>query len=314
VARILVIGGTRFIGALSVRRLADRHDVVVLSRNAAAIPGASRVVADRLSGIAGFSGDHFDAVLDFLAYDEIGVAAAAALGSTYIAVSSTWVCRLNGSAADARVPADVAPPPSMPAVTQRYLRGKARLEEKVRELRATGLAATVVRLPIVLGDGDHTGRLEFYRGRIADGGPFLLVDGGANVAQILWSEDAAMALAAFVECRGAAERELWEALPDAGRTVADFVLVLSQALGRNVSTISVPAARLRAELPRYLEVEPLWRESPLALTASNVFSALNLRSTTAEEWTLRLAPPRRDSVMNRSDEIALAQRLPCVER
>jgi 2'-hydroxyisoflavone reductase len=308
VSRILVLGGTRFVGRLTAMRLAEAgNDVTVLSRRAGDIPGARRIVADRAAGIASLGGNRFDAVLDFIAYDESGCGDACGLGHTYVAISSTWLPRLSGAAADAVVPADDSrAPASMLAVTRKYLLGKARLEADIRERRAAGLAATAVRLPILMGDGDHTGRLEFYRTRIADGGGVLMIDGGLNTAQILWSEDAARALTVLIGAGTAGSRALWEALPDAGHRVVDFVAQVARAMKADARLVAVPKASVDARLGGYLESEPLWRESALARTPANLFTNLGLTATAPADWLPRVPRAKYDAGATRAAEVALA--------
>jgi nucleoside-diphosphate-sugar epimerase len=288
-ARVLVLGGTRFVGRRTAIQLAEAgHEVTVLSRRAAEVPGTRRIVAERAAGLASLAGERFDLVLDFIAYDESGFSDACAVGETYLGISSAWLPRLSCVAADAPVPPDDSHAPlTMLALTRRYLLGKARLEDAVRERRMAGGKAAVVRLPILMGDGDHTGRLEFYRARIADGGGVLMVDGGVNEAQILWSEDAARALTALVGSGIAGSRWIWEALPDAGHPVRDLVATVAHFMNTQARLFEVPA-QSAASIKGYLEAEPLWRESALRRTASNVFTGLGLQPTPAGQWLARV--------------------------
>lgn len=310
-SRILIVGGTRFVGRRVATLLAPTHDVLVLSRNSLMIPGAERLVADRLEGLGRLSGRQFDVVMDFLAYDEAGVADACALGRIYLVISSTWLFHLSGPAAG--TPSADRAETSMPMlpVTMNYLRGKARVEAAIHQFRAAGRTAVSLRLPIIMGAGDHTRRLEFYRSRIADGGPLLLVNGGGNVAQVVWSEDVARVLVGVVDTELVAGRPIWEALPDAGTRVAEFVRLVAGSMGRTAETIEVPSAMLADELPAYLESEPLWRERPISRSDANLFAALGLAPTPAPEWLATLPPGSASIDPDRPAEIALARRLAC---
>lgn len=296
-SRVLVIGGTRFVGRLTAQALAARHDVLVLSRNPGPVEGGKRLVADRLDGLRQLLTSRFDVVLDFIAYDEQGVAEAGVLAETYIAISSTWMARLESRS----IP--------IPDVTRMYLMGKTRLEDATRQLRVQGRSATAVRLPILLGEGDHTGRLDFYRSRIADGSPLLLVDGGVNTAQLLWSQDAARLLVALVESGKAARHAVWEALPDEGHPVVESLEDMARVMGRTLEAVSAPGNLLEKELPGYLDIEPLWRESAIPRTAANVFLELGLKPTPAAEWLASLPETAACSHPGRQTEIALARRL-----
>jgi nucleoside-diphosphate-sugar epimerase len=290
VSRILIVGGTRFVGLRVAEALAERHDVTVMSRNPRPIANTTRVVGDRREGLAALRGQTFDAVIDFIAYDGADVAEAAGLGTAYLAISSSWVPRLNGAAADARpADTDALAPASMSAITRRYLLGKSRMERAVAALRESR-AAAAIRLPILMGAGDHTARADFYRSRLTDGGPVALVDGGRNVAQIVWADDAAHGLQALVEGSGIAARGLWEALPDDGVTVKAFVDLLAGALGVSPPLVDVPVETLREHLPGYLDDEPLWREIALVRSPSNLFLHLGITPTPATDWVHALPP------------------------
>lgn len=311
-SQILVLGGTRFVGRLTVTQLvAAGHDVTVLSRREDAVPGAKHIVAERSAGLAQLAGRKFDAVLDFIAYDESVLEEARRLGGTYIVVSSAWVPRLNASAADALVPADDSlAPASMLAITKRYLLGKARIEAAIMRQRDAGSASTVVRLPIMLGQDDHTGRLDFYRARIADGQGVLMVDGGENSAQVLWRDDAARALTALAGSNVAASRGIWEGLPDDGHRVSDFVSAVAQTMGRTVELVPAPANLVASRLNGYLDAEPLWRETPLKRTAANLFTQFGLNVASPAEW-LRATPVGKLDLepQQRQAEIALMRSL-----
>lgn len=298
-ARILVIGGTRFVGRLTAEALGFRHEVTVLSRNATAVPGTSRVIADRADGLSQLAGSRFDCVLDFIAYDDTGVAEAAALGGHYIAISSTWMTKLSSASPDA--------PARLPEVTRKYLLGKARLEDAIATLRSAGRSATAVRLPIMLGRDDHTGRLEFYRSRVADGGPILLVNGGTNRAQLLWSGDAVRLLSALVESNASSIAAIWEGLPGGGQPVSDFVADIARSMKRSSSVVAVPFDVLARELPSYLDREPLWREQAQPVTSHNLFERFGIRPTPPATWLVDL-PPALAAPADREAELAFAAR------
>ena len=60
--------------------------------------------------------------------------------------------------------------------------GKRRAESALLALRAShGVRATILRLPIVQGEGDGSLRLWAYLERMLDGGPMLLPDGGTRL-------------------------------------------------------------------------------------------------------------------------------------
>jgi 2'-hydroxyisoflavone reductase len=286
--RVLVIGGTRSLGAAVVRNLvAAGCAVTVLSRNRTQrCPGATYVVAERSAGLATLADQVFDVVLDFIAYDSDAVreALAGTHDATYVLISSVWLTRLRpGSRVDKPISAaDPAATAELPAVTRNYLLGKHQAEGLVLQARAAGRRATVLRLPIFFGAGEHTGRVEFYRSRAADGAGILCVDGGRNVAQLAWTEDLSRALTSWLAL--AASEPLWDAIAGAGLPVRELVALISAAGAQGADLVDVSAQFLSRRLPVYLEHEPLWRERRLDAGDCNIFTRTGCVATAEKQW------------------------------
>jgi nucleoside-diphosphate-sugar epimerase len=314
--KILLLGGTRFAGrAVAARLLRDGHAVTISSRRPEGAPPGVRVLAgERPAVLAGLSASAgLDLILDFTAYDEpaVGAALGACPDAAYVLISSTWLTKFNpGLAVDAPVHGDA--PSTLPQVTQRYLTGKARAEGAVLAARELGRAAGVLRLPIMGGADDHTGRLDFYRRRLVDGGPLLLVNGGTNTANLVWCEDVADAIA------GALSRErLWRApildgLPDSGQTVGAVLAALAEAEDVPLRSRAAAADWLQADLPAYLEQEPLWREHAVTPGRANLFALSGHRPHDLREWLAAICagrPPRPETDGLRARELALLDAL-----
>jgi nucleoside-diphosphate-sugar epimerase len=311
---ILVIGGTRLLGLAVVQRLvAQGHRVTVISRRAAfSSPGVTHIGLDRAVGLAGLGDETFDVAIDFLGYDGASVAEALTRirKALYVMISSTWMTRLRpGIGVDEPIETvDQHAVDRLPAVTRRYLSGKREGEACVLAAREAGREASVVRLPIFLGDGDHTGRVEFYRERIVDGGGVLCVDGGHNTTQIAWTEDLAHALVDWLPT-GAGEA-IWEGLPDRGLPVREVITHIAGGAARSPSLRNVPAALLAERLPAYLDHEPLWREAALAPSTRNIFAATGVRPTAPAEWLGRIrGAPDQSAHGLRTQELVLIEQL-----
>ncbi len=291
--KILVIGGTRLLGLALVRALlAARHHITVVSRRAENCPeGVEVLQGDRQAGLGKLAGRKFDATFDFIAYDSLapGQVFAEIHYGSYVLISSTWMVRMNhATAADQAVSAaedsclDLLHP-----ITRNYLLGKLAAERAILEERAGGGQAAILRLPIFWGAREHTGRLKFYRQRLTDGGPVICVDGGRNVAQIVWTEDVARAMVAWMP--QAAARPVWEALPDQGLQVREVIALLARGMHLQESLIDIPSEILNNLLPEYLQDEPLWREREIVQTESNLFRLMKMRSTPPSIWLCNLA-------------------------
>lgn len=312
--RILVIGGTRLLGLSVVRHLLGaQHLVTVLSRRVENCPHAATCLGmDRGQGLDRLAGESFDFVIDFLAYDGATVADALAKipCAAYVLISSTWLTRLHpGAFIDQPItrvdPGSLA---HLPAVTRSYLLGKQEGESVVLQARHQGRRATVLRLPIFFGNGDHTGRVDFYMRRANDGGAIICVNGGHNLAQVAWTEDIARAFLKWLSI--ATRYPIWNGLTDAGLSVRQIITYMACGTGRMPNLVDVHLDFLRQHLPLYLENEPLWREVSVASGEQNIFSATGTIPTPYTEWLANLkGAPDRSSKELREKELALIERL-----
>jgi nucleoside-diphosphate-sugar epimerase len=279
--RILILGGTRFLGRRVAEALAEAgHELTLLSRRPGlALVGARQICAERTAGLATLRLSHFDLVLDFICYDDssLNQLAASIVMDRYVLISTTWVPRLwSGCRADELVRGAQLLAAQLPDVTLNYLSGKLRAEQALTKLRQLDCTAVSLRLPIMLGDGDHTGRFNFYRRRLTDGGPLILVEGGQNYAQIAVMEDLARVIVRWSTCADIGRFPVWEALPGAGRSVRSIIETMVFANGLTPRLVDVPMAELALNLPAYLEREPFWRETALPLTDANIYAAVGM--------------------------------------
>jgi nucleoside-diphosphate-sugar epimerase len=78
--------------------------------------------------------------------------------------------------------------------------GKRRAEQALRALRGShGVRGTILRLPVLIGEGDTSLRSWAYVERLLDGGPLLLPDGGARPVRFLYAGDVPHALFRWIE-------------------------------------------------------------------------------------------------------------------
>jgi nucleoside-diphosphate-sugar epimerase len=278
--RVLIIGGTRYLGKqVANLLLAEGYEMVILSRRHVSFPAkVVQISEDRSTGLMALKDKHFDMVLDFICHsnkEPAEIARYVRFGA-YVLISSTWVPRLwGGRRAEELRPELTAEGKNLIPTTIRYLKGKVCAEYALADLRSMGLNAVTLRLPIILGEGDHTGRFAFYLERFVDGGPIILVDGGNNYAQIAVMEDLAQAIVGWLEKIDIGRYPIWEALPGDGAKVRDILGQGVVGRGRKV-LIDVPKSEILASIPDYLGDEPFWRETALPVSDANIFNALGL--------------------------------------
>jgi nucleoside-diphosphate-sugar epimerase len=207
--RILIIGGTKFIGPFVVRQLVEQgHEVTVFHRghSKADLPSAVRFIHGDRKQLNNFrtAFEHFapQVVLDMAPYTEQDAQAVVqtfkGLVQRVVAISSQDVYR-----AYERVRrTNPGPPDPVPLTEESPLRENfypyrqrfpsQQLGKDFDELRhdydkilvervfmsETELPATVLRLPWVYGPGDYLHRLFPYLKRMADGRDFILLEDG----------------------------------------------------------------------------------------------------------------------------------------
>ena len=298
--KVLLLGGTRFTGRALAQALSGAgHDVTVASRRAAEVEleGVEGVAGERDELLVKLAGRQFDETIDFIAYEPEGIFAATRSVRTqrYTLISSTWLPRYLGldHAAEIAEPEGASLPDGLPSITYRYLRGKLLAETAVHEARAAGQDATVVRLPVMTGPGDHTRRLHFYRSRLCDSDGLLVVGDGAHEVQIASHLDLARALGRWVELHDRPKAPVWEATPPAELTWRRFLETLAENDGVSASLHLVSEDRLRGALPELLEADPLWRERPIALSENNLFRMTGTAVTPVARWMEGLEPVDR---------------------
>lgn len=179
--RILVIGGTRFLGRhfVSIARECG-HEVTLFNRgrtNPELHAGIERITGDRDGGLGVLAGRTWDAVVDPAGYFPriVGASARALRGAAqrYLFVSSISVyAEPIPVGADEDAPVARIADPAIEAITgETYGALKALCEEVVRE--AWGDRALIVRPGLIIGPDDTTDRFPYWPRRLSRGGEVL---------------------------------------------------------------------------------------------------------------------------------------------
>jgi len=181
--RILIVGGTRFVGhAMADAALDAGHDVTLLHRHETTeLPAATHVLADRDGDLTALDGLGFDATIDVCAYvpgqvrrlhDALG--GTQQRGGHHLFVSTVSVYQEpDGPGADEDSPLFPAAPEDATEVTnETYGPLKVSCENVATELYGeAGLA--IIRPTYVVGPRDMTARYPWWPLRAARGGPMI---------------------------------------------------------------------------------------------------------------------------------------------
>ena len=266
--RILVLGGTKFVGrGLVEAALHDGHDVTLFHRgqtNPDLFPEAEHVLGDRDGELDVLAGREWDVSVDVSGYLPRLVGDAAQLlrdavdRHVYVSTISVY--------ADLSVPrVEGGPLATIEDETTEVIDGgtygalKALGEKRVTE--AFGARATIVRPGYVIGPWDHTGRFPWWAKRAARGGEMIVPASFAQRFQAIDTRDLGefLLLAATASLDG-----VYNATgPVPAVTMVDLVEVAATASGAELEVVVVDDAFLAAqgvesELPLWPGDDPQW--------------------------------------------------------
>jgi 2'-hydroxyisoflavone reductase len=178
--RLLVLGGTRFVGrGLVDAALADGHEVTLFHRGrtgAGLYPEAEHLLGDRDGGLTPLAGRAFDACVDVSGYVPRVVRASAELlrepVPRYVFVSSISAYASMSGPTDESSQLATLDDEATEDVSAAYGGLKALCERVVTDVY--GAAAAIARPTFVVGPDDYTGRFTWWVHRAARGGELLV--------------------------------------------------------------------------------------------------------------------------------------------
>ncbi len=251
--KVLVIGGTLFIGRLLVSELLKAgHEVWVLHRKPEHDLGkrVGNLVADRndIDAVRRILAEHkfevvFDNVYDWergttAAHVEAAARAAAHPGlHRYVFMSSVaaYGDGLNHHEGDALAP-DEHPDP--------YVRNKAMSERALFRLhQRNGIPVVTLRPPFVYGPGNPFYREAFFWDRLRDNRPLILPGDGRRLMQFVYVKDLVWACLRVLEVPGAAGHAFNIANPRP-ITQAELIAALSEAAGKKATVVRIPREKI----------------------------------------------------------------------
>lgn len=235
--KLLLLGGTRFLGRhLAEAAVAAGHEVVLFHRgrtNPGAVRGAEEILGDRDGGLGALQGRRWDAVVDTSGYVPrlVRQAVEQLAFDLYAFVSTISVYadyRVLGIAEDA----PLKEPPPEPERTEEVAREtygwlKVLCERELPE------RSLVVRPCILAGPGDYTDRFTWWLRQVKQGGEVVAPGRPGRPVQVLDVRDLAVFLLGLIE-RG--RTGVFNTTgPDGPLTMGELLETLRQAAGTDAT-------------------------------------------------------------------------------
>jgi 2'-hydroxyisoflavone reductase len=293
--RVLVIGGTLFIGRALVEQLLERGDDVVIMHRGKGTPFGSRVAEihcdrnDSAAIRAALSGNRFDVVYDNVydwqrgtSADQVSAAATAASDGLrrYVFTSSIAVYPEGGEY-------DEGAPLVPPGHPNPYSAQKADSERALFELgRQRSIPVTTLRPAFIYGPLNPFDREAFFWDRLLADRPIVIPEDGLRPMQWVHVRDVARAAVLAAHAPGAVAKA-YNLASYPPITQIDFVQLLARIAGKQARVAHIPRERIQragGELftpPYYFGV--YLDIPPITVRVDRVRSELGLELTPLED-------------------------------
>ena len=262
--RILILGGTGFIGPYQVQYALDRgHTVTLFNRgktNPQLFPTVEKLVGDRGSDLKSLEKRDWDVVIDNSATDPAWVERSAALLQNsvkrYIFVSTRSVY-FDTSRVPMTIDAPVFTRENTAVAEGRPLPyGLAKAESEKTAQKYFPGRCLIIRPSLIVGPGDLTDRFTYWPVRIERGGEVLAPGDGTDPVQIIDARDLSEWIIRLAELETTG---VYNALgPKSGRSFAELLNGIKAAIAANATFTWVNADFLNEhKLRGYTEI-PVW--------------------------------------------------------
>lgn len=198
--KLLVLGGSYFLGKWFVLMAAKEHEVTVFNRGNAplALDGVKEIIGDRKNSkdLELLSSEEYEAVIDFCAYDKgdiESVIESLKQVKHYIMISTCDVLKRNlGTLLKEEAPYEDR---DFGGQAGAYILGKAALERELVALsKKEGFFYTILRPAFIYGPGNYAPREGIYFNWIKSAGQILHPEDATGEFQFVYVEDVARAI------------------------------------------------------------------------------------------------------------------------
>jgi len=328
--KILILGGTRFLGYFITHRLLkDGHTVTLFNRGKTPDHFDDRVNHihgernDHASFVKRFRGKRFDVVLDMIAYQKADSQSAVEAFSRnighFIHISTGAVYLVTKNYPSPLKEEDFDRPlyihPEKKDEWWSYGYHKRGCEEVLRKAHSEmSFPVTIIRPPIIIGERDYTLRAYSYFIRILDEKPMILPDGGLNPFTLAYQGDIVQTIAenlqnpvAFGQAYNLAQKEIF--------STKSFIQKAASILKKVPEFVDIPSDKLK-RTPLKTSFSPYFSRRPFILDIGKAQKDLNYSPTSSDIWmqkTIRwflenYNGPFPDNYALRDREVAFARK------
>jgi 2'-hydroxyisoflavone reductase len=269
--RVLILGGTGFIGPHQVRyALARGHHVTIFNRGRQkeAWPGpVEELIGDRSGDLKALEGRDWDVCIDNPTSLPAWVRDAASVlkghVGRYVFISTISVYAANDKPADETAPLAAYKGADPMAETTKSLSADPRLygplkalSEKEAQTQYGEAATTIIRPSLIVGPGDETDRFTYWPVRLARGGEILAPGDGSDPVQFIDARDLAEWTIRLAEQRITGVFNA--AGPARSITMGEMLAGIAQAVQVDPKLVWAPTAFLKANKVSAWRDMPVW--------------------------------------------------------
>lgn len=274
--KLLIVGGTRFIGKFLVSKLKDsKIDFIITSRRLNPdIPASMQVICNREEFEQTMAGKQsYDVIIDFNGYrpDQFYDFKLKNSNSKYLFVSTAWI----GRNTQINI-LDETNPSSVNNVERNYILAKEQAENTV--LGKFKTTATILRLPIVLGKGDHHNRLDYILYRILNLRHYAMPKNSKQLETILVNDAALIIFELILRCKNQLPQFI-NFKPIEKTNYLNFARNISLLLKKPIEFVNIEIEDFRKNLYMVAKLDPFWRESASIDIGVNAFELTGFKPT-----------------------------------
>ena len=301
--RILILGGTKFIGKTLVRKLSRKDfNIDVISRNKNNVKNIDKFYNFEIKKIKNYNfNKKYDYVIDFISSEKkiLKDVLNKINFKKYIFISTVWLAKLNSKVKlDRPVNSNLTFKNNINILTKKYLLNKYNLEKFIcSESKYFPNKLYILRLPIILGNEDKTERLNFYFDKVKEINNQILIKNKKINLNLLWVNDICHSLIKLIKYDLLPKNMFIEALNPKTISYKIFLKEIAKKVHkRKLSFRSFKCSFLTKNFFNLFVYDPFINEIDLKLTKNNIFKLTNYKPKTLKEFIRKIDVTKKKNI------------------